>query len=412
MKKYFILSLRWAVAFVLIAMSVGIIPDPIGLFSTPEGITTFGFGAAAPYACQKIQVELFDYYRQNIPALRTLGSTEFIKWLLSPQNTAGFERINVESIPGKKRAVAFRMEQPMCFTLCRGTLGCEDEPAVFEPEDDEIVFDLTEDPFRHCSGEDNDESTVLQFDEETLMKYCKDDDTTWIKNKIFRYLLRFEEALNAALAAELEVEIGRNGKNEALTNLPIFTQFNQFAPNMAALNPEAFSYLRQLYSDMGLSGQFGLIGGSVVNKMADLKGWTTMNAAGIDMSKVDNLKPYIFYDRDFEGVYGEKDMVLLAPGATQLVTWNKYKGEKRRSITNLYTKSTVILPRTGLEVDYKWYYDYKCEKWTFEAFLHARLATVVKGGCGANLANVNGIIRIHDCSLIPIIPECPVAPEA
>lgn len=366
------------------------------------------FEAVGAYVCQRIQQDLVDYYGKNAPQFRTLGSTSLIKWLLSPQNTAGFKKIDVESIPGKKRGVAFMVEDPMCFTLCKADLACDDEPEIFEPVDQEMTFDLTGDPFRHCDSEGN--PVVLQFTEEELMKYCTKDDTTWIRNKIIRYLFRFEEALNASLAALLEAEIGTNGNAEALTNLPIFTQAGGFNPNMSVLNPEAMWAINQIYSDIGMEGQFAMIGGTIINKIAQFNKWTTANDAGVDMSKASAINPYPFYDRDFNSIYGQSDFIILAPGTTQLVTWNKYKGEKRRSITDLYTKSTVILPTTGLEVDFKYYYDYKCEKWTFEAFLYGELATVLKGGCGANLAGVNGIIRVHDCSAVPLIPECPEVP--
>lgn len=367
------------------------------------------FNAIAAYACQRIQQDLVDYFGKNAPQFRTLGSTALIKWLLSPQNTAGFKKIEVESIPGKKRGVAFMVEAPMCFELCKTGLDCDDEPEVFEPVDQELTFDLTGDPFRHCDGEGA--PVVLQFTEDDLMKYCTKDDTSWIRNKIVRYLLRFEEALDAALTTLLEAEVGNNGDNEALTTVPIFTQANGYNPGMSVLNPEAMWYLNQVYQDMGLEGQFAMIGGTIVNKIAMFNKWTTANMYGVDMTKMNAINPYPFYDRNFNTTFGQSDFIMLAPGTTQFVTWNKYKGEKRRQVTDLYTKATVVLPTTGLEVDFKYYYDYKCEIWTFEAFLYGELATVLKGGCGANLANVNGIIRVHDCGAVPLVPECPEIPE-
>lgn len=399
--KSILKALHWAVAVLFIAFALfgGFI------FPSSEQYVIGGFGAVAAYACQKIQTDLVTYYGKNAPQFRTLGSVSLIKWLLSPQNTAGFKRINVESIPGKKRAVAFMVEQPMCFTLCKVGLACDEEPEVFEPADDEIVFDLTGEPFRHCDADGN--PVVLQFTEEELMKYCTTTDSSWIQNKIIRYLFRFEEALDQALTTLLEVEVGHNAADEAVSNVPIFTASNAFAPNMSVLNPEGMWAISLLYKNMGLDGQFAMIGGDIVDKITQFNKWVAANSAGVDMSKVSAINPYPFYDRNFNTTFGQKDFIIMAPGTTQLVTWNKYKGEKNRSVTNLYTKSTVILPTTGLEVDYKWYYDYKCEKWTFEAFLYGELATVLKGGCGANLANVNGNIRVHDCGSPAIIPVCP-----
>ena len=369
-------------------------------------------GNAVAFACRSLQGKLVDYFGKNIASKRTLGDTSYIKWLLSPQNTAGFKKISndIEGIPGKKRGVAFRVDAPFCFNVCAINTTCETEYQTVTSLDQEIVFDLTNAPFRHCDG--NGDPVKLQFDEAELARFCTETDTSYVTDKIAMYLLRWEEALDAALTTLLNGQIGTNAVPEVLTNLPFFTAANQFNPNMAALNPEALWALDQYYKDMGNDGQYALIGGTIVNKIAAYQKWATWNAAGLDLSKADGLTPYMFYNRNFNSAYGAKDMILFTPGAQQLVTWNKYKGEKQRGVTNLYSKGTIVLPTTGLEVDWKWWYDYDCEKWTFEAFLHAELATVPAGGCGANVAGVNGIIRVHDCGTQPILPVCPEQPEA
>lgn len=372
------------------------------------------FGNLAAYACQNLQADLVDFYGRNAPQFRTLGQTSLLRWLFSPQNTAGFTRIDVESIPGKKRGVAFRVESPFCFSLCNVANPCNDPDTQYiEAEDQEIVFNLTGPEFRHCDAQGR--PVKLRFDEEELMKYCKDGDTQWISNKISRYLFEFEEALDKAITAILETQVGTNHLGEALTEIPIFTTGTNFNPVMVALNPEATWYIQHLFTSIGLDGQFGLIGGDIISKLSQYTKWASLNDAGVDMSKVSAMNPYLFYDRNFNVTFGEKDMVMMAPGATQLVTWNKYKGEKRRQVTDLYTKATVTLPRTGLEVDFKFFYDYDCEMWVYEAFLFAELATVPPGGCanlggGVDLSGVNGLIRIHDCSTQPLIPECAEEP--
>lgn len=379
----------------------------ITLYATGHdtGALVASFAPVGTYVCQKLQTDLLDYYGKNAAQFRTLGSTALIKWLMSPQNRSGFQPINVESIPGKKRAIAFRVDAPYCFNLCRLDVDCTNEDIVYsDPETKEIVFDLDTDPFRHC--DDEGKPVILRFTEEDMMKYCTIEDQTWMKEQIFRYLLRFEEALDAALAVALNTNIGTNAAGESITDIPLFTSGNTFTPNLSVLNPEGMWYINQIYQDIGNDGQFALIGGTLMNKVIQFNKWTGLNAAGVDMSKADAINPYPFYDRNFNTVFGQSDLILIPPGAVQLVSWNKYKGEKRRSVTNLYTKSTVVLPTTGLEVDYKWKYDPDCEIFTFEVFLHVELAAVPAGGCGTNSEGINGIIRIHDCGAQPIIPAC------
>lgn len=369
-------------------------------------------GNIGTYVCRALQADLVDFFRQNAAQYRTLGSVSYIKWLLSPMNTGGFRKISddIKGVPGKKRGVAFMVDDPYCFTLCALNVDCQTNNIQYvDPVSREIVFDLTNPPFRHC--DDQGRPVRLRFKEADLEKYCTKDNTTWVRDQILRYLLRWEEALDASLTTLLNGEIGTNGNAEAITNIPIFTASTQFAPQMAALNPEAMWYVDQLYKDIGMDGQFGLLGGTIVNKIAQYNKWKTLNPAGIDMSKADPINPWMFYNRNFNNTFGQSDMILAAPGAQQLVTWNKYKGERVRGVTDLYSKGTIVLPTTGLEVDWKWWYDYDCEEWIYEAFLYVELATVPKGGCGVNMAGVNGIMRIHDCGTQPLVPACPEQPE-
>lgn len=370
-------------------------------------------GNIGTYVCRNLQAALIDYFGRNAAQFRTLGSVSFIKWLLSPQNTNGFRKISddIQGVPGKKRGVAFRVDDPYCYTLCALNVDCTTNNVQYvDPASREIVFDLTNAPFRHC--DDQGRPVKLRFKEADLEKYCTITNTDWIRDQILRYLLRFEEALDGALTTLLNAEVGNNGNDEAITNVPIFTAANAYTPNMAVLNPEAMWYLDQVYKDLGLDGQFGMIGGTIINKIAQYNKWATWNGAGLDMSKADAINPYLFYNRNFNTTFGQQDFIIAAPGAQQLVTWNKYKGERVRGVTDLYSKGTIILPTTGLEVDWKWTYDYACEEWVYEAFLHAELATVPKGGCGDNMENVNGIIRVHDCGTQPLIPACPEEAEA
>lgn len=408
MKKFFIKAAQW---LPFVALVVAYILDPFGFKDSQYQIAPFGVAAA--YACRSLQTSLLDYWKGLTAAERTMGDTSYVKWLISPINTRGFRRISndIEGVPGKKRGVAFRVDQPFCFQLCSLATTCTTEYQTVTSLDEELVFDLTNPPWRHCDSEG--EPVKLRFTESELERFCTETDTSYIQEKIARYLLRWEEALDEVLATLNLTQIGTNGENPpaAVTLLPFFTASNQFNPNMAALNAEAMWALNQIYRNMGQKGQFAIIGGDLVSKIAEYKKIATFNSAGVDLSKMDALAPFMGYNRNFNNIYGQRDFVLFTPGAQQLVTWNKYKGEKQRRVTNLYSKGTIVLPTTGLEVDWKWWYDYDCEVWTFEAFLHAELATVPPGGCTTNVAGVNGIIRVRDCGTQPIMPICPEVVE-
>lgn len=357
------------------------------------------FSNIGAYTCQNLQVDLIDYFGKNAPQFRTLGSVALIKWLLSPQNTANFTPIDVESVPGKKRAVAFMLEDPYCFDVCQAAgVDCNTVRVNINPASNEIVFDLDGDPFRVCDG--NNAPEQLRFAYDDMMKYCTREDTGWMRKQILRYLMRFEQALDKKLATMLTTKVPGDWNK----SVPLF--INNTTMQSSVLNPEGVWYLNQLYQDIGMDGNYGIVGGQIVNKIAQFNKWKCCNNAGVDMSKQDDSTPWSFYDRNLDVALGTNNFIMMAPGTAQLVTWNLFRGEKRKEVTDLYTHGTIVLPTTGLKVDYEWNFDYKCKVWTFECFLYAELAVVPAGGCSP-VETANGLISITDCGLRPVVPACP-----
>lgn len=355
------------------------------------------FSAIGAYACKVLQADLTDYYGANQPEFRTLGSVGLLKWLTSPQNTRGFRQIDVESIPGKKRAIAFLIDNPFCFDLCSLDADCNTTRVENSNPTEEIVFDLTNPPYRMCSGTGSGaQPGTLNFDEEDLMRYCTMTDMSYITRQIARFNKRWIESLDQRMFEILAAKVGTNATGAATTDLKFFT--TNADTSQSNLNATAVFYLNQMWKDTANDGQFALIGGQQLSMIAEFKKWQGLNAMGVDLRNINEEIPYIYYDRNSDSTLGAFDFLQIAPGAAQFVSWNKYKGEKKRSITDLYTHDTFIDPATGIEVDYQWYFDYKCGKWTYEPFLSAELAVSVPGGCGTGLAGVNGVIQVHDCS--------------
>lgn len=361
------------------------------------------FAAIGTYACKALQAQLIEFYGNNAAEFRTLGSVGLLKFLKSPQNTRGFRQIDVESIPGKKRAIAMMVDNPFCFDICSLAADCNTTRIENSNPAQEVVYDLTSDPYRVCNDDSPGVPEVLTFDEEDLMRYCTITDFSYITRQIARYNKRFIESLDARIATLAAAGVGTNGAGDATTDLKFFT--TNADTGQSNLNATAVFFLNQYWKDAGNDGQFALLGGQKLAMIAEFKKWQGLNAMGVDLNNIDEEIPFIYYDRNFDSELGANDFLQVAPGSMQLVTWNKFKGEKRRSITDLYTHGTFIDPATGIEVDYMWYFDYKCGKWTYEPFLYAELAVNRAGGCGPNLEGVNGIIRIHDCS-DPAVPMC------
>lgn len=366
------------------------------------------FSAIGTYACRALQQNLIDYYGANTAEMKTMGSKSLLRWMLGPQNTRGFVQITdrltglPSAVPGKKRAIAFQLDTPFCFDVCAiEGLTCTTPREQITELTKEVVFDFDGPAYMVCN--DDGDPVQLQFDSVDLERYCTETDTAYITRQIARFNRQFIQAFDKRVGEQLATMVGQNALNEAVTSIPFF--MTHLSSNMQTINPNAHWYLNKVYSDIGGEAQYALIGGAVVNKIAMYAKWAGLTDAGIDLGEIDDLNPFIFYDRYLDATIGVNNMFLLSPGAVQLVTFNDYVGDSARQVTELYTNGTWVDTDTGLQVDYRWRFDYDCEKWVYEPRLRAQLAVARPGGCG--IPNANGVLLIEDCSLGATPPECP-----
>ena len=362
------------------------------------------FSALGAKICEKLQADYDDYFGKNAPEFKTGGDTSVLKYLLSPQNRNGFKRIQVDQpIPGKPRSIRFSMEQPLCFNVTAPSGVVCTTPRVALTDPSKIVdFAMGNDAFRATDGSGN--PMKLTLTETEMNAYCTETDQSIVTRKVIKYLARWEQAFDKAFAGLLAVTAGTNPAGAALTRYPFFV--TNTATGTSAVNSDSIFSLEQNFIDILGNGQYALVGGTTLLKLQSLLKWTGLNQAGIDLGKLDTMEPYTYYSRHMNAILGADSFLQLSPGSAQLVYYNEYGGERRRSITDLYSNITVQSPVTGLPIDLKYRHDYDCGIHTWEAFLHAELATNVAGGCGS-LATTNGIIKYQDCSGLLAPAACP-----
>lgn len=372
------------------------------------------FSNIGTFACRAIQQKLIDYYGQNTAEYKTMGSSSLVRALLSPQNTRGFMQItdNItglpQTVPGKMRAIAFQVDQPFCYDVCSlEGINCETVHQVLDNPTQEVVFDFSDaSPFRPCDDEGR--PMQLEFDEAVLMKYCTETDTSYITRQIARFNKRFIEAFDKRIGEVLGTLVGTNKDGESISNIPFFMRHQ--SSGTQTLNPAGYFAMSQEALDIGIDQQYMLVGGKVLNKIMQYQKWVGLNDAGIDLAAIDDLNPYTYYDRNLDLTLGINEFFLMSPGAVQLVTWNKYVGEKNRKVTDLYTNSTFIDPATGIQIDFEWRFDFDCGKFIYRPFLYSELAVARPGGCG--LPTSNGLLLISDCSHGANAPTCPESSQA
>jgi hypothetical protein len=362
------------------------------------------YSALGAKACESLQADYVDYFGKNAPEFKTGGDTSVIKYLLSPQNTAGFTQIKVDQpIAGKKRSVRFAMEQPLCFdvTAPNGIVCTTARNTMSDPS--KIVdFSMDGPAFRITDG--GGVPLKLQITNVEMNAHCTESDQSYINRKVIKFLKRYEEALDKAVAAILATKAGTNLAGQALTQLPMFVE--NAATTTSVPHSDSLFQLDQNFEDILGSGQYALLGGTVLKKLQTLLKWSGLNQAGIDLTKVPNSEPYSYYSRHLNTILGANGFLQMSPGAAQLVTFNEYAGERRKEITDLYSNITVVSPSTGLLIDLQYRFDYNCGIHTWEPFNFLEVATNIAGGCGA-LATTNGIIKYQDCSGLLAPPACP-----
>ena len=123
------------------------------------------------------------------------------------------------------------------------------------------------------------------------------------------------------------------------------------------------------------------------------------NELGFDLARWTDYRYY--YDRFVDGQVGTNEMIMLAPGAVQLVTWNAYVGDYAKR-NDVFEHGTLTDPFTGLPYDIKIHYDDCRDRWSIQFGVHFEVVYLPQDGFDQNddLAGVNYTFNFGDCSTI------------
>lgn len=330
--------------------------------------------------CSAIQVNLNDVAGTNAPALarQKVGT---IDGLMSDVNRAGFTA-DIVPTNGKFRAVQINYIGQACDADVVTSCAANCTPEV-TPEPSEML--ITE---FSCA------KYKMDFDENQMRKICEADNI-WVAQNIMRAMNAINVSVDKAMLALLATNAGETAGGAANLSIPFFT-------TAGLPNPMAWAQILSEFDAMGASGAPIVVGGQMVDLYAKAQSIACCNTvAGMDLSQGAGTA-FFYSDPSINTVASGTTGYAWAPGAVQMVTWNKYLGDYAKR-NDSFEHGTIVDPFTGLVYDLKTSYDDCAEKWFIELALN--WAPIFMPNAYCVNADSNLLLTIEDCSAGPV--ACP-----
>jgi len=296
--------------------------------------------------CEKIQGSLVQMFKTNAPQLKRT-QVGYLDALESAQNTAGVEKVQLDQGNGKRREVRIKfLQRAVDSEILTDEPPCsgEDSPSPKE-ETVQAITDFVRTP-------------VLSFDDNDMRLLCESGDEyrAGVINAQFNALaVALDKKLIADQAANFGAFVPALPPGPAYKDYALLNSTNNYS-----MNYKGESDLINDIENLESGAKPLVIGAGYLGDYVRQAGIGCCNQYGQNLSQAGNMD--YFRDKYVDQILGSNHYITLVPGYTQLLTWNKYKGEFTMNGAD-YVKGTIVDPFTGLEADVKWTYD-KCEeKW-------------------------------------------------
>jgi len=317
--------------------------------------------------CEKIQTSLIDLMGTNSPE-RKRTPVGYLQAITSPTNTAGLSVIPINIGNGKKRSVRVTYAQ-------RGI-----ESDIQDTYNNGCTAEITKTPYEDILDVNDVLSTKgLAFSEADMAKLCESDQS-WIARIINAELDPFMTKLNKALITKQATAFG---------NFADGTSTVHSRQLLVAATKSPFYYgenqIMNDFEDIDFTGRPILIGSGKLRDYTRMAKIGCCNAQGIDIGQSGDFD--FFQDRHVGGILGNADdFIGLAPGNTQLLTYNKYEGAAAKNFGNII-KTTMVDPFTGIKLDMRWKYDDCDEVWILTFSLYHEMFYLPANAFNADDAN-------------------------
>ncbi len=303
---------------------------------------------SAPFAftegiCPNLQIGLNDLLGSNAPeAKRT--PVGYLQAITSPMNTGSMTQIPVDVGTGKKKLVDVTLVQ-------RGT-----EDDFQDTYNNGCTPEISKTPFEDTVEVTNVLSSKgIAFSEDEMRKLCEDDQT-WIARIINAEMDAFMVRLDKRLITEQNTNFGNYANGSA--SVQSFQMMNTAAGSARYMGEVG---VLNAFEDIYANNRPMLIGQGNLRDYTMLQKIGCCNDQGIDIGRTGGFD--YFRDPHVGAITGDaNDVIGIAPGHMQFLSWNKYRGKYAKNYGNII-KTTIMDPYTGLMLDMRWKYDDCDEVW-------------------------------------------------
>lgn len=329
--------------------------------------------------CSALQANINEVAGTNAPAMAR-QKVGMIDALMSDVNRMGFTA-DIVPTNGKFRAVQINWIGQAC------------DNDVNTDCTSDCVNDVTPAPSQTLITDFNCAKYKMGFDESDMRKLCE-ADSVWVAQNIMRAMNAINVSVDKALLALANTNAGVTSQGNSSLSLPLYT-------SSGAPNPLAWAQIKAEMDAQGATGSPLIVGGGSMDIYARAMQIACCNTNfGVDLSRASG--DGYFYNDTFAPATLNGSLAF-APGAAQLITWNKYLGDYAKRNDN-FEHGTIVDPFTGLTYDLKTSYDDCAEKWFVELALNWAWFQVPAAYC-AQLGDNNLMVRVEDCSAGPVV--CP-----
>jgi len=330
--------------------------------------------------CSALQANINEVAGMNAPAMAR-QKVGMIDALMSDVNRMGFTA-DIVPTNGKFRAVQINWIGQACDEDVNTACGAD------------CINDVTPSPSQTLITEFNCAKYKMGFDENDMRKLCE-ADSVWVAQNIMRAMNAINVSVDKAVLAIANSNSGDTSTGAGTLSIPLYTA-------TGAPNPLAWAQVRAEMDAQGATGSPLIVGGGNMDIYARAMQIACCNTNfGVDLSRASG-DGYFYNDSFAPGILGSNNSFAFAPGAMQMITWNKYLGDYAKR-NDSFEHGTIVDPFTGLVYDLKTSYDDCLEKWFVELALNWNIFQVPSAYCVNGDSNLT--FKINDCSDGPV--GCP-----